>query len=312
MPVRKSSTVAVLAISAPVAVLLILSAAPLGCSSKGEEGTQDAGDTDADAGASDGLADGDASDGSDAGGDDCEPDCQDKQCGPNGCGDECGSCQPPQECAPDGRCQDPAGPRILQCDAQNAYAGWPMGIHCEGEDAQGDWLMVYELVSSTMDGAFLEGNAVLSNLSLTPDDVGPYHFEVLGRDAHGNPSPIYPVDILVERYSVRLSVLHDTGSTGMNFPNALYEILGTECAFNRYQALDQLELVPGGSSVSLEVSDESEPDMVACMIDLLAALPVERPEVWIYAKHYGTTPVTDHLWRVVGFTFWVSDEFVAR
>ncbi len=278
---------------------------------------------------------------------DCEPECDGKQCGDDGCegtcgacegsteyctddgacvndcegrlcgpspneGFNCGSCQPPQECAPDGTCQDPGGPRIIQCDTENAYAGLPLGIHCSGEDAQGDWLMEYELVSSSLDEAFLEGNAILTNRPLTPDDMGPYSFEVVGRDAQGTASPFYPVDILVERYSVRASVLHDTGSTGLNFPNSLYEILGTECDFDQYTPLDQLGLVPGGPSVSVDVLDDSEPDAVACITDLLAALPVDRPNVWLYARHYGTEPVTGHLWRVIGYSFWVSDEFVGR
>ncbi len=243
----------------------------------------------------------------------CEDDCLGRQCGPspNG-GFDCGSCQPPQECVPDGTCQDPTGPRIIQCDTQDAYAGWPLGIHCYGEDAQGGWLEEYELVSSSLDGAFLEGNAILTNRPLTPDDMGPYSFEVVGRDAQGTASPAYPVDILVDRYHVSAIVRHDSGTTGLNFPNALYEILGSECAFAQYTPLDQLGLVPGGPSVSVEVLDESEPDAVACMTDLLAALPVDRPDVWLYARHYGTEPVTDHLWRVIGYTFRVSDEFVGR
>lgn len=243
----------------------------------------------------------------DAPADICVADCAGLQCGSDGCGDECGTCPDGTSCTPVGTCEpDVVGPIVQRCDAQNAFLGVPLGIHCMGEDAAGAWIEVFELVSADLDGVFVEGNAILTDRPLDTPDLGPHHFEIVGRDADGAATPVFAVDVLVERFEVMANIRHGAAASQSNFPNALYELLGAECAFVQYTPLADLGLGQGDrAEVAVDATNEAV--AVDCMTALLRSLPMHRPDVWAYARHYGADSVTSWLDGVTGYLFWIRD-----
>ena len=210
-------------------------------------------------------------------------------------------------CGVDGGCQpDPPGPRVVHCDTQNAYLGYPLGIHCFGEGPDGEWLEEYELVAEDLPDTFLEGNAVLTDRELGTDDLGMHHFEIIARDAAGVASPVFPIDVPVDRLEIAARFLHGVGVSPRNFPNPLYDLLGTTCRFAAYTPLADLA-IPASDTVTVEVLADTEPAAVTCMTELLAALPADQPEVWRYARHYGGEPLTEALFDMTGYRFRIQD-----
>jgi hypothetical protein len=125
----------------------------------------------------------------------CQPNCANRQCGPDGCGAECGSCSAEQACTSAGVCVgSPPGPAALRFDVATFQCG-------------------ASFPSCTIDGvdyadccpAVIDGdpkNKCFCQPELDHLNVGPSHFIAVASDAHkgdiwaaGNVQAVYVDDL---------------------------------------------------------------------------------------------------------------------
>ncbi len=72
------------------------------------------------------------------------PDCEGKNCGPNGCGGQCGTCETKWLCGDDGVCFDPCaglecGPDEFGGDCGSCQDGWLCGLGGRGREPMTRW-----------------------------------------------------------------------------------------------------------------------------------------------------------------------------
>jgi len=244
--------------------------------------------------------------------DECSPDCQGRICGSDGCGGMCGACDRDEECASDGTtCEQRTGVRITSCFAWDTHVGEPLEVSCGAYDAWGG-PATSQMVSSDFPEATLQDGVIRTDFDLAPEHIGLYHFELVAEDSNGNVSSTFPVTVPVERYKVTLTVPHNDGLTSQtSCPQALYDLLGTECQFSHYTPIAELGLEPGHTT-PISVSAATEPAAVECMTDLILSLPVEHPNVWEYTRFYGqwNELIFDAIYDVAGYTFYPTNHYV--